>query len=253
MTQKSILKVAILPLFVCFSSCTLTRQSTTQIQKKAPVYDYTPPESGFVKSKDVSFILIKPAFANNFDLVAYEPFASFSKSMENDYVEMLTKRGYPYIGPVNSYNEIVYADKKNSDLTLESELAFDLNGSIFKSIEGRRLLTNEPYTRHYANGELIISGKVNFYLSEPFTHSKVWVKSILIETQRVQINSSRNDFSSLAEVKDDPKVWNAFVDVLQTIYSKTLETAWTYLDPEELKAKKKEADEIKKNSSYQKF
>jgi hypothetical protein len=240
---------------VLLNSCTLPKQAATAvIQKKAPVYDYTPPESGFVKSKDVSFILIKPVFANSFNLIAYEPFVSFSKSMENDYAEMLTKRGYPYIGPVNSYNEIVYADKKASDLTLESEIVFDISEpSVFRNEEGRTLLFNQPYSHFYAKGELMISGKVNFYLSEPFTHSKVWVKSIVIEAQRTQVTSSRNDFATLEDVKNDPKVWNSFVDILQHIYTKTLQTAWTYLDPEELRAKKKEAEEIRKNSSYQKF
>jgi hypothetical protein len=174
--------------------------------------------------------------------------------MENDYAEMLTKRGYPYIGPVNSYNDIVYADKKASDLTLESEIVFDISEpSVFLKTEGTTLLFNQPYAHYYARGELMISGKVNFFLSEPFTHSKVWVKSIVIETQRAQVTSSRNDYATFDEVKNDPKVWNTFVDILQNIYTKTLQTAWTYLDPEELKAKKKEAEEIRKNSSYQKF
>jgi hypothetical protein len=54
---------------VVLNSCTVPKQAATAvIQKKAPVYDYTPPESGFVKSKDVSFVLIKPVFANIFKI-----------------------------------------------------------------------------------------------------------------------------------------------------------------------------------------
>lgn len=234
----------------CFSAKTAT---TPNVQKLTASYDYSPPEDGFTKSKDVSFILIAPSFAKDFDYINYEPFTTFSKSMANDYVEMLTKRGYKYIGPVNSYGEIVYSDKKNTDMILESELDFDFTGGTpFKYISGTTLLTNTPYTKYFANGELVMTGKINFFLSEPFTHTKVWVKSIPVETQTINVKSQRTDYTSLEAVRQDPAVWNAFVGALQRVYVKTLQTAWTYLDPEELKEKKKEAMEIRNNSSFQK-
>jgi hypothetical protein len=147
-----------------------------QIEKMVAAYDYTPPESDFTKSKDVSFLLMKPSFVKNFEYIDYAPFQNFAKAMAADYEEMLTKRGYPYIGPVTSYDEIVYADKKNSDLTLESELDFNIDGKPFKVNNGRTLIGNQPYTRYYADGELTISSKINFFVSEPFTHTKIWVK-----------------------------------------------------------------------------
>jgi hypothetical protein len=52
---------------------------------------------------------------------------------------------------------------------------------------------------------------------------------------------------------NDPQVWNSFVELLSNVYTKSLQTSWKYLEPEELLAKKKEAEEIRKNSSYNKF
>jgi hypothetical protein len=77
-------------------------------------------------------------------------------------------------------------------------------------------------------------------------------KSIPVESQKLVLKSSRIDFNSLEETTNDPQVWNIFVITLQNIYAKSLQTAWKYLDPEELLVKKKEAIEIRKNSSFQK-
>lgn len=224
-----------------------------QIEKLPTNYDFSPPENGFKKSKDISFILMEPSFARNFEYINYAPFTTFSKAMSNDYVEMLTKRGYRYIGPVNSYDEIVYSDKKNTDLLLESELAFELNGiTPFKHSSGTTLIGNLPYDNYFADGELMLAGKINFYISEPFTHTKIWVKSIPIEAQKIIVKSVKRNYNNLDSVYNDPQVWNAFVEALQKVYTKSLQTAWNYLDPEEMTVKKKESDEIRKNSTFNK-
>lgn len=233
----------------CGGIVTTTPQVKTE--KKSINYDYAPPEDGFKKSKDISFILIQPNFAKGFEYFDYAPFTTFSKSMANDYVEMLTKRGYKYIGPINSYDEIVYSDKKNTDLLLESELSFELVGqSPFQYTSGTTMIGNLPYERYFADGELSISGKINFFVSEPFTHTKIWVKSIPIETQKITLKTKY--YNSKNELLNSPEVWNAFVNALEVVYTKSLQTAWNYLDPEELAVKKKESEEIRKNSTFTK-
>jgi len=54
---------------------------------------------------------------------------TFIEHMGSDFAEMLTARGFTYEGPIPTYDELVYAQKKNDDMILEVEMNWTLMAS----------------------------------------------------------------------------------------------------------------------------
>jgi hypothetical protein len=214
-------------------------------------FDYTPPTEGVTKSNEIKFALINPRFVPSFTYPTLDPYRTFVKNMGADFVEMLSARGYPYAGPYQSIDEMVYSDKKSTDLILETEvdLQFSGDGLSPKYSENTDYVTHQTTYSYYLDGVVTLSGKLNLTCSEPFTHTKVWVKSIPIEPTTFAWKSY-NKYTNKNIPVTDPTIWNALVENMESISQKSLKTAWNHLDPEELKVKKNEAAEIKKNSGF---
>lgn len=234
---------------VITNACFSTKTATAPPEKISANFNYTPPVEGIVKRNDVSFILLNPKFTNDLmkPFVNTDPWRTFSGNMGNDFKEMLTQRGFPFQGPYENYDELVYNQKKNTDLILEVDI--DLLGK--QTGLQNRYNTYTKITEYWIDGSATIEGKVNLYLSEPFTKTRVWVKSIPIPTQTFYAKSTHRYKTSTVPM-EDPGLWNAWVAELDKTYSKIMQTAWNHLDPEEMLVKKKEADEIKANSGFMK-
>jgi len=170
--------------------------------------------------------------------------------MSLDFQQMLSSRGFTTRGPFGSYEELTYPDKKGSDLVLEPtlELTFDLVSH--KPLEHVVLLGTNYYTM---NGEVAIAGRVTLSILESLSKERMWFKSIDIPREVItftgedqyQAPSSRPDPSDPGIIKSP-----ATSKALESIYAKIMQTAWTYLDPEEMRLIKKQAEEIKKKKIY---
>jgi hypothetical protein len=248
-----LLTLITLSVFLGTSCFTTKRPVQTPPPMTAMKFDYVPPTEGITKSNDIKFSLIKPRFAPSIKWIPEDPFKTFIGNMSTDFVEMLSARGYPYIGPYESYDEMVYNDKKTTDLVLETEVDFQITGDYLKQNSFQVYDVNHFITKteYYYDGQATITGNVNLIFSEPFTKTKVWVKSVPIEPTTYYLKSYYRYNASVIP-NTDPQVWNTTVENLEAIYTKTLRTAWNHLEPDELKVKKKEAGEIKANSGFQK-
>lgn len=242
--RKTLLSIGTLIVFTLLFIASATEQKVP-IQRKIAQFDYAPPSEGFEKSDKVSFILLAPRYAPGFQYGFSEPYVSFTKSMASDFEEMLTARGYTYKGPYPTYDELVYNDKKTSDLILEVEVDMKImNAGLLKSF-----VNYSKRTVYYADGEFTIDGKLNLIAYEPFTREKVWTKSVPIAPARRRV-TSENKYYDIGSVNGDAAVWNAVVDALQEPYAGTMRQAWNHLDPHEMEVLKKQAGEIKKNSGF---
>jgi hypothetical protein len=224
---------------------------------KAPSYDYEPPSKAAAKSAQVVFLLVDPAYQEKFAYSSYKIFSDFSKAMSADYNESLTAKGYSVRGPFEYYDQVVYNDKKESDLLLQVEIDFDINASNINwtytpewvSGKGARAVYRAAYTY---SGYFILSGKVNLVAAEPLTKEKLWAKSIPLRQKEVRIAPyyMSPDKTFNVGFSRDPGVINPMIEALQDYYKQVFNTSWNHLDPNELAPLKKEVLEIREKKKY---
>jgi hypothetical protein len=246
--MKKIILLSIVVLALIYS-CGTTQSSFTRL---APKFDYvTPnPNGGIAKSNQIALALVRPVFGvNTGDLPASAygraPFTNFIKSMGNDFEEMLTARGYTIKGPFNAFDEMVYNEKKNTDLALHPEVDIVFTGlPIRKNFNA--MIGKDVY---WVEGEIKISGKINLVFYEPQTKTKVWVKSVPFEETTFQVKGTKKYFQP-AFIQEEDGIWNPLVEHLEEVYQKSMKVCYNHLDPEELDLKKKEALEIKSKANF---
>lgn len=172
---------------------------------------------------------------------------NFIGGLKVDIVEMVTARGYNYRGPIDQIGNVVYSDKRDSDLLLEIEV--DLQLSIPDVIVKTEYVPfiNTSSTKYYHSGTGSISGKVNMIFSEPFTTTKLQVKSIPIEPTQFAYTSCKK-YDSRNELNDDPLILNALISAFDKAYGNIVSTAWKHLEPEEIEYIRSQSMEIRKES-----
>jgi len=213
-------------------------------------FGYLPPTEGITKSNEITFSLIDPKYVETFRESNTDPYKTFASNMSKDFVAMLSARGYPYKGPYSKIDQMVYGEKKSTDLVIIPEIELQFTGNYVMTKKSINLLSSSPSgIEYYADGDVSLSGKLNLVFAEPFTLTKIWVKSIQIDPITYRLKSYYAYTTPDIPI-NDPLVWNTMVDNLNVIYQKILSTAWNHLEPEELKLKKEEANEIKRNSGF---
>jgi hypothetical protein len=199
--MKKIITIISLPLLIIttaiiVNSCK-SSQPTVALTKTLMQFDYKPPIEGYAKSNKISFILMNPKFAEDEDDINQEPFATFSKNMSKDFEEMMTQRGYTYKGPYDTYDELVYSDKKGSDFILEIEIDFTWQGGqealYNKNKSNYNYSTKQTTTTTFYgfDGNVTLGGKLNLTLTEPQTKTKLWVKSVAMPNQTFLLKSEK--------------------------------------------------------------
>jgi hypothetical protein len=176
--------------------------------------------------------------------------------MGADFEEMLVAKGYSIRGPYDTYDEIVYADKNETDLLLESSIDFTYEWSSEALKKYRYHGGNyiAPFTRLQINGDLHLGGKVNLVIKEAITQEKLWVKSIPLVDKAIPVLTSTykggTTKEALAMVLQDVGYKNAVYKALDDYYQKALKTAWNHLEPKELEALKKQVRDLRKKKGY---
>lgn len=224
---------------------------------KAPNYDFEPPQKAPAKSAQVVFLLVDPAYQEKFAYSNYKIFSDFSKAMSADYNESLTAKGYSVRGPFEYYDQVVYNDKKESDLLLQVEIDFDINGSNVNWTSYQEYVSGKGRyatyrTAYRYTGFFILSGKVNLVAAEPLTREKLWAKSIPLKQKQVYIAPNFNTLERSYNVgfSRDPGVINPMIEALEDYYKQVFNTSWNHLDPNELAPLKKEVLEIREKKKY---
>jgi hypothetical protein len=254
MKKKSILLLTALGVI---SSCLTSKTTTNPAAEKAVVinYDYAPPTKSTDKV-DISFILLNPTYAKTFEGERQPMFTKFINNMGADFEEMLVAKGYSIRGPYDTYDEIVYADKNETDLLLESSIDFtyEWSSEALKKYRYRGGNYTAPFTRLQINGDLHLGGKVNLVIKEAITQEKLWVKSIPLIDKAIPVLTSTykggTTKEALAMVLQDVGYKNAVYKALDDYYQKALKTAWNHLEPKELEALKKQVRDLRKKKGY---
>ena len=232
-----------------------------------PSFDFEAPMSS--RKPLVSLVLLNPSYALRFEQSRISPFKDFAENMKNDFKELLSHRQYTFRGPFETYDDLVYNDKANTDLMVEIIIDMKLNYQNMTST----LVNSDVYENRYwscgavekvlmgkqkqysYSGDIEIGGSINVVVSEVMTKEKVWTKSVSIHSQRIHVSSEKQYLENYASnnmgiLYNDPGIYNPVTQVLGNIYQVTMEKAWDYLDPRELELLIPQVQKIRENSGY---
>ncbi|MFZ1321994.1 MAG: hypothetical protein WAT71_10605 [Ignavibacteria bacterium] len=234
-------------LMIVFFGCSASKNSSAP-KLKPLTFHFTPP-STTSESNDITFGLISPMYVESFKESNQEPFITYAKNMENDFIAMLTARGYKFKGPFSNTEQLVYSDKKDIDLLIQPVIDLQFTGAALIQDTDLDWTTGKERPIFYYDGDLSVTSTMNLSFTEPFTNTKIWVKSLKTDPMTFKLKSSGKYY--VQEIPNtDLLVWNTLSDKLNIVYDKTLQTVWNHLEPEELMQKKTESAEIKKNSGF---
>lgn len=241
-------------------------------------FQFAPPTVAAPGSAKVSIALV--TYQNN-----DKDWNTFNSRFVTDLQGALVARGYSVKGPFATRDEMTYADKKGSDFVLTysvvGSLDFDNVGlaaqpisklSSLPDAEQARMwdgtYTNLPLVGSvknirgkaaYFKGEIKSLSKINLLLAESQSGEKLWTKTVDISIQpesfeTVQLHGLPDGTSpkeALAKTTFwDQAMLNAHQRSLDAIYTNAFTAIWKHIDPEEMKAIKTQADEIKGKKVY---
>lgn len=235
--------------------------STSSVAKKEvarynPNFDYTPPERANPRSADITVALINPVFADEDPNKLVAPYSTFIENMANDFEEMLIAKGFSLRGPFKTRDEMVYGDKKNSDIALEISISLKDEGGLelkrnSKTNWGRIIDKNAKDVIYYTTGGTFYHfGNIIIEATDPFTGEKFWKKTVALPRKKITAQGNQTwSGKPTAEqmLSKDTGVYNPIAKALEEYYQEAIKTAWRHIDVNEMQMIKKEIEKSKKD------
>lgn len=210
-------------------------------------FDHTPKERAEPRSAGLTIALMNPVFADiQENAFRYEaPYSTFIKNMGNDFEELMTAKGFSIRGPFVNRDEMVYGDKKNSDLAFHIEVDIEEEGGLHPTRYGGYSQYATPYYK--VSGTYYTNATLNMLVTDPMNGEKFWKKSITLPRKEITCRGVKKFYKyppSSSEVLTDVAVYNAVAKALDEYYDEALSSASRHIDSEEFK---KIAEEIEKS------
>lgn len=250
-----------LSFLVLLAACA-TSTRTASAPLGAPRYDYSPSAAcGTTGPGSVTVGIIAPQWDRQTSRQASAPAVvrAISPAMKQDFLEMLTCKGYLTKGPYESFEEMVYPDREASNLLLEPELQISVSVSAVR-LASKGLLFGTPQppspTASYpAEGTAMVGGRVTLTLKEPLTNTRMWTRSIEVPAEEFQFVTQRRFIGTTTSgaleqlvLADDGMRVN-LQPKLEAAYKTVLRTAENYLDLRELTTISAQAAEVRKKAA----
>ena len=267
--------------FLSLTACAVP----TQTYKRKPIYNdlfsfptFDIPEAEEPASVDVTAVIIIPEYKDTYtqqyaggaqvtsggsmtkDML--KVFKSFAGSVGEDIEAQLVSKGMTTKGPL-SLEEVTYPDKKGADLTVSTNVIFDIH------------YTNPRYLRwdYFEGGErakvysgnMTVGVKVYYYMLEPLSQEKMWIKKLNLGVQdytyeyglgQERYQSGYDEcggpiygYRDTNEYVYDQRA-KIFSDILKDSYPQVMRTAWNYLDTDEMLHLKEKSMEIRQRKRY---
>ncbi|MBI3793115.1 MAG: hypothetical protein HY280_00105 [Nitrospinae bacterium] len=276
-------------LFLVSLSCATNNNYAPPPSRSLPTFadmynwpKYTPPEAAKPASVPLTVITVNPdhnqtllKFGTAVTLAMSKVFASFSSSMGQDFEAVMVAKGITAKGPFESYDEITYTDKETSDLVMQVVIIFDIN-DLSPMEGGLNELRTDVFEggvhARVRNGKMSIGAKVFYYMYEPLSKEKMWVKKLDLGTEEYTYEMAYKDkqeayqefvsdgcggghyytsykYVGTTEVLYDTKPY-MLATKLKNEYAKIMGAGWTYFDVEEMKNMKTRSLEIRQKKRY---
>jgi hypothetical protein len=238
---------------VILTSCGSTSNvATKETPRYNPNFDYTPPERANPRSANITVALINPVFADEDPGKMVAPYSTFIENMGDDFEEMLIAKGFSLRGPFKSRDEMVYGDKKNSDIALEIRISLKEEGSLQLSKKNNwSQAINKNAPNHYTvGGTFYHFGNIIIEATDPFTGEKFWKKTVALPRKEIvaQGNKTWTGKPTPTQMLSlDTGVYNPIAKALEEYYQEAIKTAWRHIDAQEMQLIKKEIEKSKQN------
>ncbi|MBL7738916.1 MAG: hypothetical protein JNK14_06825 [Chitinophagaceae bacterium] len=238
-------------LCIVLGSCFAPKQASQT--KQTFTFDYTPKENSKAGSAGMVVAFVRPYYAEEFASTGSgELFKSFQDAIGNDVEELIIAKGFTMKGPYHSFDEMVFEDKKTTEMLIQIEIA-----PRFTAQEGSwkthiSLLGPAYYTYSYS-GKASLVGKINISGVEPLTNQKIWSKSVLIpNVENISIETSNKYKRPLDgfELVSDPGVYNVLGKALMQQYSGIMDKIVAHFNVDEFKTLKGQIKELKAMKGY---
>jgi hypothetical protein len=190
---------------------------------------------------------------------------TFSNSVGEDLQGLMVAKGMTAMGPMD-IDEVTFPQKKASSLTVLMEFVFDIQYSRIQQ-QGNVDYAGNRHAARYT-GTMTVGLKVYYYLLEPLSEEKMWVKKLDLGSEDYDFvvgktleqyesgtqfvsdgcgggtNESVYSWRETGETLYDsrPKI---FSDVLKKAYPQLMETASKYFDADEMLSLRAKAEEIR--------
>lgn len=233
--------------FLFFGSVA-SRKATTPL---APLtFDYSPPSNALPGSAKFTIALVNPSYTGNFAYASQSPFKEFRHSMGDDINELLIARGFNLKGPFETWDNMLYSDKQQSDVAITVEI--DMN--IQETSGGWRyhqdvVIAANSYNSY--NATLNFNGKLTIVAMETTSRQKIWSKSVSLPQNGVAVATEAGYPNTGIIPFTDPGVYNPVSKTLSEFYKSTLGQIYAYMEPQEMLTLKDQIIQIRKNSTIQ--
>lgn len=238
--------------------------TTPQVPRDAIGFDYSPPDQAEPLSTNLTFAVVgssfdAPVVGRRGGFASVPMFQRFSRNMADDFVEILTARGYSVRGPFRTYDEMTFPDKEGSNLVLTARIDFqedtqdlsakeDVLGSIIN-------MGSSSAASYRVDGNVSIGGRITLIVSESLTNERMWAKSVEFSPITVALNSTRSYGPPLPPtlaqlLQNEPAFHNDIGKALQSQYGEIMNRIYTYLDPMEMAVVDRQADNLRVKKVY---
>jgi hypothetical protein len=230
---------------------------------------YTIPESKRPASVRFTVAIVEPAYKEVISKTYTRVVKSFSGSIGSGLDQILVAKGMTTKGPYGSLDELPYPDKKNSNLTLTETVfiqtveqadskgapGYAQSNTYYTNSQGRNVLCE------VASGKLTVDVWLTFELREPLSAEKMWIKKLDLGTleRSYQVGVEKYMY------QDPSNPWvqqwrygeeqfntkpDALASILNEVFPKIMESAWVYLNTEELLKLNEKVNEIRQLKRY---
>lgn len=242
--------VAALMSATLLSGCFASKQPA--VSKQTFTFDYSPKHTEKPGSGGMVLAFVHPYYASGFSPGSNELFKNFRTAIGSDIEELIIGRGFTMKGPYQSLDEMVFEDKKRTDIAIQIEIV-----PGFTAVEGQwqthGALLGANFTSYSYKGKVSLIGKINLTGIEPLTNEKIWAKSVSIpNVENIEIQTSNKYDRPLAadEILFDPGVYNTLGTALKEQYSGILAKIEAHFSPEEFGALKNQVKELKSKKGF---
>jgi hypothetical protein len=231
--------------------CFTTKQAPP-ISYQTFTFDYSTKESAQPGSANMVLALFNPNYANQFTYGGTELFKRFQNALGSDIQELIIARGFSMKGPYTSFDEMIYDDKKRTDVAIQIDIIPE-----FTAVEGgwqlHVSLLGPSYNTYTYAGQASLVGKINLTGIEPLTNQKIWSKSVSIpnvENIAIQTSGRYSHTLNANQILQDPSVYNAVGKALQMQYAGIMDKIGAHFNQEEFASLKSQIKELKSKKGF---
>ncbi|MFH0782917.1 MAG: hypothetical protein V2B20_13355 [Pseudomonadota bacterium] len=220
------------------------------------LYSYDPPEIKPAASVKTTIAIVSPDYSNKSMNPDYNKVAKgLARSIAADFDKVIVAKGMTVTGPYDSLDMMAYPDKKNADLSLTPEFFFNTQSRDLDDWK------NKDRNLH-KTVEVRLDGSIILALREPLSSEKIWIKKIpvadlseeaIVIAQSVPVYRKQGDF--IPDSYQPGKILydgrqDAVANMIKKLYPAIMNTAWKYLDTQEINILKEKAKEIRVKKVY---